>query len=183
MPDTHTGPVPPGRVLAIDPGERWIGLALSDDDQRLALPNTTIDRRTLPAATAALAAALADAITRAISPDQPVLLVVGLPLRPDGTEDAQAASFRDLGARLAAALGIPLALQEERHSNRSLLPLAAPPPVRHGRDGRRPGALSPTRRKREREQRHAAAAATILQRWLDARHAPQPLPPATDPDA
>ena len=155
----------PGRVLAIDPGERWIGVALSDDARRLALPSTTIDRRALrPDTPAAIAARIRDAI----APDAPALLVVGVPYRPDGEEDAQATAFRELGAGVAGALGLPLAVQGERHSN-DAAPAAGKP-----RGGRRPGAVSPARRARLREKQHAAAAATILQRWLDAQRAGEP---------
>ena len=158
---------PPGRVLAIDPGERWIGVALSDDARRLALPSTTVDRRALRPDTPA---AIAARIRAAIAPDAPALLVVGVPYRPDGAEDAQAAAFRELGAGVAGALGLPLAVQGERHSND-----AAPTPTTvKPRSGRRPGAVSPARRARQREKQHAAAAATILQRWLDAQHAGEP---------
>lgn len=157
---------PPGRVLAIDPGERWIGVALSDDARRLALPSTTIDRRALRPNTPA---AIAACIRAAIAPDAPALLVVGVPYRPDGAEDAQAAAFRELGAGVAGALGLPLAVQGERHSN-DAAPTAAVKP----RSGRRPGAISPARRARQREKQHAAAAATILQRWLDAQRAGEP---------
>ena len=155
----------PGRVLAIDPGERWIGLALSDDERRLGLPLTTIDRRALPKGGAT---AIADQIRAALAPDRPNLVVVGVPHRPDGREDDQAAAFRALGERIAAALGLPLAIQSERHSNPGRGPLTRPSPAR------RPGAVSPARRRRERQNRHALAAATILQRWLDAQHAPGP---------
>ena len=154
-------------MLAIDPGERWIGVALSDDARRLALPSTTIDRRALRPDTPA---AIAAAIHAAIAPDAPALLVVGVPYRPDGAEDAQAAAFRELGAGVAAALGLPLAVQGERHSND-----AAPAPMaERPRGGRRPGAVSPARRARQREKQHAAAAATILQRWLDAQRPDAP---------
>ena len=179
MPDTHPGPVPPGRVIAIDPGDRWIGVALSDDHHRLALPNTTIDRRALPQNTAA---AIAQRLREALGQDHAALLVVGVPYRRDGSEDAQAAGFHRLGQEVAAALGLPLAVQEERHSNTSALPLPTTTPAgaRSGRGGRKPGALTPARRNRQRQQRHAGAAATILQRWLDAQLASPPTRPPTD---
>lgn len=162
-----------GRVLAIDPGERWIGLALSDDDRRLGLPLATIDRRSLPSNDAA---GIAGRIREIIAPDGPALIVIGVPHRPDGREDAQATAFRALGERIAAALDLPVAPQDERHSNAAQL---LPPPLA---GGRKPGAVSPARRKRERERRHANAAATILQRWLDEQRAPAPIgePEAND---
>ena len=161
---------PPGCVLALDPGARWIGVALSDDARRLALPSTTIDRRALPSDTPS---GIAAHIRDVIAPDAPVLLVVGVPYDRSGAEDAQASAFRELGAGVAGALGLPLAVQGERYSNDSGAPLPVAPADRR-RGGRKPGAVSPERRTRERRTRHAAAAATILQRWLDAQHAPSP---------
>ena len=108
-----------------------------------------------------------------VAPDAPVLLVVGVPYDPSGAEDAQASAFRKLGAGVAGALGLPLAVQGERHSNDSGLALPVAPADRR-RGGRKPGAVSPERRTRQRRTRHAAAAATILQRWLDAQRAPSP---------
>ena len=167
MPEPAT---PPGRVIALDPGERWIGVAVSDDARRLALPSTTIDRHALASDTpAAIAAHIRDAIAPD-APGAPVLLVVGVPYDPAGAEDTQAAAFRALGAGVACALGLPLAVQGERYSNDAAPPIPAAPAERR-RGGRRPGAVSPERRARERRSRHAAAAATILQRWLDAQQA------------
>ena len=107
---------PPGCVLALDPGARWIGVALSDDARRLALPSTTIDRRALPSDTPS---GIAAHIRDVIAPDAPVLLVVGVPYDRSGAEDAQASAFRELGAGVAGALGLPLAVQGERYSNDS----------------------------------------------------------------
>ena len=177
----------PGRVLAIDPGERWIGLALSDDERRSGLPLTTIDRKSLrrpdpkqhpkqhPKEHEALA--IAAAIRDALGPDLPNIVIVGLPLRPDGSADAQADAFRALGERIATALGLPAALQSERRSNPAEVPRIDP---RSSKRSRQAGAANPAKKRREREKRHALAAATILQRWLDAQIAPglsDPLPP------
>ncbi len=135
--------MPPGRVIALDPGERWIGVAVSDDARRLALPSTTIDRRALASDTpAAIAAHIRDAIAPD-TPGAPVLLVVGVPYDPAGAEDAQAADFRALGAGVAGALGLPLAVQGERYSNDAAPPSPAAPAERR-RGGRRPGAVSPS---------------------------------------
>ena len=72
-----------GRVLGLDPGERWIGVAVSDDDRRLALPLLTIDRRVEGDDGAGLIAERLDA-------ESATLVVVGVPLNPEGEEDAQA---------------------------------------------------------------------------------------------
>ena len=78
-----------GRVLAVDWGERRIGLALSDETQTIASPLDTLSRRAgkrfpMPAFLGHLAT------------HQPVGLVVGLPLTPEGTEGPAAIAAREL---------------------------------------------------------------------------------------
>lgn len=140
--------------MGLDPGQRWVGVAISDDEGRLALPLATVDRRAEPDDGLGRIKTFAEAegVTR---------LVIGIPLGPDGGEDDQAAGFRAYGDRIAAATGLPLEMQNERFSN----PLAAvAPPTK-----RRRGRTSVAQHKGRREREHATAAANILQRWLDFR--------------
>ena len=140
-----------GRVVGIDPGDRWVGVALSDSQRSLALPVGTFDLQ------AESDAGLAR-IREWLGDDEPTLLVVGVPLLPDGGEDQQAAAFRRFGEDLAAKLGVACEPQNERFSTRD-------PHLEGG--ARRPGARSAKRQQRDRRQAHANAAAAILQRWLD----------------
>ncbi len=153
---------PAGRVVGLDPGERWIGVAVSDDDRRLALPLATIDRRAESDEGVA-------AIRDRLGPEGASLVVVGVPLRPDGAEDAQARNFRALGEQMAAALGLPCEVVSERFSNP--LPTSVPSAQLPGRGrpkARRKGKVSVEKHKQRRTEEHAVAAANILQRWLDA---------------
>jgi len=68
-----------GRILAVDWGERRIGLALSDETQTLAQPLTTLTRR---AGKRFPMAQLLEHVTR----NQVVGIVVGLPLDESGAE-------------------------------------------------------------------------------------------------
>ena len=96
-------------------------------------------------------------------------LVIGVPLLPNGQEDMQATAFREFGEALAASLGAVCITQDERFSSDAALPLDSPREVRSSRKSRAMGRRSIQRQRRERERSHAAAAARILQRWLDAR--------------
>ena len=96
--------------------------------------------------------------------------LVGVPVRPDGSEDAQAEQFREFGEWIAAALGAPCHAQNERRTSDIVDGHELARPASGGK-ARRRGARSRNRRKREREQSHALSAARILQRWLDARGA------------
>lgn len=106
-----TQPVFPGgsrtapSVLAIDFGERRIGLALASGETGLALPIGVIQRRSDAQAIAEIAARAAR--------EQVGQLVVGEPRRPDGERGPAAERARRFAAKLAEATGLPCALAEE----------------------------------------------------------------------
>src|SRR4051794_28545559 len=105
-----TPPLPsPGRLLAVDWGEVRIGLALSDETQTLASPLDTLTRRAgkrfpMPR------------LLELVAAYQPVGVVVGLPLTPEGDEGASAAAARALGTLIAERTALPIALVDERMS-------------------------------------------------------------------
>ncbi len=148
-----------GCAVGIDPGERWVGVARAAGGSSLALPIGTLDRRSGDEA-------LLASLRSLLGGESVAALVVGVPLRPDGREDQQAAQFRRFGEALAASLGAICVAQDERFTSGALH--AAPAPA-GSRKARAPGRTSVQRRRRERERSHAQAAAQILQRWLDAR--------------
>ena len=152
-----------GCAVGIDPGERWIGVARAARGSSMALPVGTIDRSGRDARE------IADALTELLEQEDVSELVIGVPLRPDGREDAQAASFRQFGEEIAASLGAVCIAQDERFSSAEPLSVDRAPGPGLGRKSRSPGRRSVRRQRRERERSHARAAARILQRWLDAR--------------
>ncbi len=96
-----------GRVLAVDPGTKRIGLAISDPSQTIAQPLPTLSRRTgkrFP---------LKD-LKSFLEEREPVGIVVGLPIAPDGTEDERAANARDIGSTINAKTGLPVVYWDER---------------------------------------------------------------------
>ena len=156
-------------VLGLDPGERWLGLARAAADTRVAFPLGTVDLAQAAAEDGPVAA-----IRALLGGDLVEAVVIGVPVRADGAEDAQAARFRRFGERLAAELGAASHAQSERHS--SLDTAFAAPPRRRPRGGkaRRARRRSPREQQRERRAAHARAAARILQRWLDQQPAAAP---------
>ena len=144
-------------ILGIDPGERWLGVARAAGDNRLAFPLGSIDLSETRNDPAAAVRALLDG-------EQVATLVVGVPTRADGAEDAQAARFRRFGEQLAAQLGADCRAQSERHT--SLDDAAIAPQPARGKQ-RRHARPTPAERQRRRRESHARAAARILQRWLD----------------
>jgi putative Holliday junction resolvase len=87
-----------GRILAVDWGERRIGLALSDETQTLAQPLTTLTRR---AGKRFPMAQLLDQITR----HQVAGIVVGLPLTDAGDEGDAAHAARALADDIKRRVG------------------------------------------------------------------------------
>jgi putative Holliday junction resolvase len=94
------------RVLAVDPGTKRVGLALSDPTGTIAQPLTTIG--TEPRGT--LAARLADlAREKDVSK-----IVVGLPRRMDGSFGPEAKTARQLATELRETSRLPVELLDER---------------------------------------------------------------------
>jgi putative Holliday junction resolvase len=94
------------RYLALDLGERRIGLAVGDDQAGLATPLRSVRRRSRDADIAAVrAAARAEGVEA---------LVFGLPITLRGEEGSQAEKARALGERIAEELGLPFEFADER---------------------------------------------------------------------
>jgi putative Holliday junction resolvase len=147
------------RLLGIDLGERRIGLATAEIGRDPARPLTTIRRGT----------SLAEDVARigSVVREQRIdELVVGLPLDARGTEGTMSAAARDWAAAIAAALGIPVHLRDERLSSHRAETALGPMP--RGRSG---GPPSATQRERYRSRVDREAAAIILRDELDAREA------------
>lgn len=132
------------RYLALDVGERRVGVALSDETGTIARSLTIIQR----ASRAEDHARLRDlAAAHGVE-----TLVVGLPLDSQGQEGPQARRVRRYGQRVAAALGLPVIFWDESGST-----------VRA-----QEAMIEAGRRRRDRHDRiDAVAAAAILQDYLD----------------
>lgn len=92
-------------MLGVDFGERRIGLAVSDEDGRMALPLTVIERTSDRQAITAIRALVLERGIEAI--------VVGEPLGLDGERGEPAERARRFGRRLGAATGLPLTYVDE----------------------------------------------------------------------
>jgi putative pre-16S rRNA nuclease len=137
-----------GRLLAIDWGERRIGLALSDETQTLAQPLTTLTRR---AGKRFPMPQLLEQITK----HEVVGIIVGLPLDAAGTEGDAAHSARTLADDIKRRVGeLEVSMWDERMTTARVLAT-----VRE---------MGGTTRGRK-EDVDAMAAALLLQHYLDAR--------------
>jgi putative Holliday junction resolvase len=95
-----------GRVLAIDMGSKRVGLAVSDE-LRLTV-------RTLPALPRTPWKRLLSSLAELCEQFDVRSIVLGLPLRLDGTEGDAAHEIRRLGRNLQLSLKLPLLFQDER---------------------------------------------------------------------
>ena len=96
------------RYLALDVGDRRIGLAVGDDTHGLSRPLRTLLRRSVPKDLAEL--------ERIARDEQIDALVVGLPLTLRGEEGHQAERVRRF-ATAAEKLGLPVRFYDERHTS------------------------------------------------------------------
>jgi putative Holliday junction resolvase len=132
------------RYLAIDCGQRRTGLAVGDDETRIATPLRVVESSSPQARLAA--------ITRAATDEQADALVLGLPLNMDDTEGPPARDARAMARQLEAATGLPVHLVDERLSS-------------HEADARLAG--RGLTRDKKKQRRDAVAAAVILQTYWE----------------
>jgi putative Holliday junction resolvase len=142
------------RVLGVDFGLKRIGLAVSDETALLARAWQTVPAGATPLESArALSSLLRQAREAGDEPASTIgAIVVGLPRRLNGDDNALSQPARDFAAALGDASGLSVSLQDERLSSREAESQLA---VRE-KDWRRRKALL-----------DAAAAAVILQDYLD----------------
>jgi putative Holliday junction resolvase len=134
-----------GRVLALDLGEKRIGVAVSDATRTIAQPFGVIKRTSRQADF--------EKIGRLVQEQGANLLVVGLPLMLDGRVGEKAAWVQDYAAALQKALDMPLALWDE-----SFTTVQAEASLR----------LRGKKKRKIRQNVDAVAASFILQAYLDA---------------
>lgn len=137
------------RVLGIDYGLRRIGLAISDATRTLARPLTTL---TVTGAEDALGRVTAEIDRLSAEDDGLAAIVVGMPSRLDGSPNDQTPRVAAFIASLAARTALPIAPVDERLSS-------------HEADSRLAVRERDWRRRKQRLD--AAAAAVILQDYLD----------------
>jgi putative Holliday junction resolvase len=92
--------------MAIDPGMKKIGIAVSDETRTVTRGLPIIRRGAWKKLVAELAAVIAELDARA--------LVVGLPLNFDGSESEMSAEARRIARNLSLSLPVPVFLQDER---------------------------------------------------------------------
>jgi putative Holliday junction resolvase len=148
-----------GRILALDPGERRIGVALSDELGILASPLCILQRR---------GSERASAVAELVREHGAVEIVVGFPRTLRGEIGPQARRVERFVEELRGAVDVPVRLWDERYSTaEATARLAA---TRKPSAGRRNRAAPP--------HVDALAAAVILQEYLDSRRSSSSFSPS-----
>lgn len=107
-------PADRGRWLAIDWGERRIGLAISDPTGTIASPAGAIERRM------GKRAPVAELVRRTMSLEARGI-VMGLPLDGEGEDTVRSLECRRVAVELARRTALPVALVDERFTTAAAL--------------------------------------------------------------
>lgn len=95
-----------GRILALDPGTKRVGVAVSDELRVTTRPLPVIGRKSWKKLLLEIKNIVAEFDAKA--------LVIGLPLESDGTESEMSRYARDMARKFGLSLEIPVFLQDER---------------------------------------------------------------------
>ena len=135
------------RIMALDIGEKRVGVAISDPDERVASPVVV-----LPASEVR---ENAKSFRRVMEDWEPELLLCGLPMTLSGEEGPQAKRVREFAAEVSAATKLPVEFADERLSSSQ------------AKRSLREKGLS---EKAMRGKVDMIAASLFLQMWLDSRN-------------
>lgn len=152
------------RIVGLDVGERRIGVAISDTTRTLARPvgvlrPTSLDGDGAPRAAAEIARLAAEE-------DGVSSIVIGLPRHLDGSASAMTARVAAFAGELGRLTHLPISLQDERLTSREAESRLA---------------ITDRNWRTRKERLDAAAAAVILQEYLDVQPG-RSIPIAADPD-
>jgi len=109
--ESREGPRARGRVLALDIGAKRVGVAVSDE-LRLSV-------RALPTLSRTSWKRLLNSVAELCECFDVKVVVLGLPLRLDGTEGDSAREMRRVARNLELSLRLPVKLQDERLTSKA----------------------------------------------------------------
>lgn len=131
------------RILAVDYGLKRIGTAVTDELHITVSPRRVVDNT--PGALDELAAMAAEERVAAV--------VLGLPLRKDGSDSDMAANVRAFGQELERRCGLPIFYHDERNSTNEAFEMMRQAGVKK-------------MKRREEGRKDTVAAAVILRSFL-----------------
>lgn len=132
-----------GRIIGLDPGERRIGVAVSDPTGTIASPVRYIDTKTDD---------VDQILVELCETTGAGTIVVGLPISLDGSEGPSARRTREFADHVREVTGLDVVLQDERFTSHT----AEAALISGG-----------VKRRARKEKRDQVAAAVMLQSYLD----------------
>ena len=96
------------RIIALDVGDRMVGVAVSDPDGLIAQPYASLKRDQ------EIFERVSD-IAKGLKAEK---IIVGMPMKMDGTEGLEAIKVREFAAELEKKTGIPVDFVDERLSTK-----------------------------------------------------------------
>jgi putative Holliday junction resolvase len=132
-----------GRALGLDPGQRRIGVAVSDATRTIASPVGFIDTKNND---------VARTLRGLCNEYEVTVVVIGLPISLDGSEGPSAERAREFAEEVHEATGLDIEFHDERFTSRTAEAALIE------------GGVS---RKSRKEKRDQVAAAVMLQSFLD----------------
>ncbi len=133
-------------AVGVDVGTVRVGIAGSDETGTIATPLRTVPRQP--------AARLWREVEEVVVDRLPERIVVGLPLRLDGSEGDSAVDARGIAEQLHRRTGLPVEMWDERFTTAA---------------AERSMIAAGQRRAKRRQSIDAVAATLLLQSWLDSR--------------
>ena len=146
-----------GRILALDPGTKRVGVAISDEMRWIAQPLQTFERRSPQADVAH--------IEELVQRHGVCEVVMGMPLRSDGTMGPEAQCVQQFMKTLEQLLKVPVVPWDERLTSRSAESLLIAADVS---------------RKKRKSAVDRVAAAILLQSYLEAHSDDHETAPTVD---
>ena len=105
------------RLIGIDPGKKRIGIAISDENKKVATPYTTIVKKDY--------ASFLAQIKKIVQENAIKGIVIGNPINMDGSSGSSAQSAKDLGINLSKDVTQNITMWDERLSSEGAFSLSS----------------------------------------------------------
>ena len=132
------------RLMGIDPGKRRVGISICDENRKIATPHKTLEKKDFNN--------FKDEIVQIIKDFNIDGIVIGNPIKMDGSIGSSSQSAKDLAINLSKNISLPIILWDERFSSEGSFKIMRNLPINSSK---------------KRETLDKNAAAFILQGFID----------------
>ena len=132
------------RLMGIDPGKRRVGISICDENRKIATPHKTLEKKDFNN--------FKDEIVQIIKDFNINGIVIGNPIKMDGSTGPSSQSAKDLAINLSKNISLPIILWDERFSSEGSFKIMRNLPINSSK---------------KRETLDKNAAAFILQGFID----------------